>query len=116
VIVSGHGGKTLESPEQANPGTWIVASGDLGRFLGAARVEFGEGDDGEPAVAAVEGGLIGMDPSLPNDPRLDPLFAAYEEEQKALMQRELESMQAPGAVLPDESGEDGANRLNSPQS
>jgi hypothetical protein len=32
------------------------------------------------------------------------------------MQRELESMQAPGAVLPDESGEDGSKRLNSPQS
>ena len=116
VIVSGHGGKTLQAPEQANPGTWIVASGDLGRFLGTTRVEFGEGDDGEAVVASVEGGLIGMDPSIPNDPRLDPLFAAYEEEQKALMQRELESMQAPGAVLPEESGEDGTIRLNSPQS
>lgn len=116
VIVSGHGGKTLQAPEQANPGTWIVASGDLGRFLGATRVEFGEGDDGEAVVASVEGRLIGMDPSIPNDPRLDPLFAAYEEEQKALMQRELESMQVPRPVLPEESGEDGTIRLNSPQS
>ena len=116
VIVSGHGGKTLQAPEQANPGTWIVASGDLGRFLGTTRVEFGEGEDGEAVVASVEGELIGMDPSIPNDPRLDPLFAAYEEEQKALMQRELESMQAPGAALPEESSEDGTIRLNGPQS
>ena len=116
VIVSGHGGKTLQAPEQANPGTWIVASGDLGRFLGTARVRFGEGPDGGATVATVEGGLIGMDPSIPNDPRLDPLFAAYEEEQKALMQRELESMQVPGPILPDQPDDDGSIRLNSPQS
>lgn len=117
LIVSGHGGKTLQGPEVANPGTWIVASGDLGRFLGRAEVAFGDGPEGRATVDRVEGGLIGMDPSIPNDPRLDPLFAAYEEEQKALMKRELESMQAPGATVPDEPrGDDESIRLNSPQS
>ncbi|MGH7567313.1 MAG: metallophosphoesterase, partial [Gemmatimonadota bacterium] len=72
LIVSGHGGKTLEAPEQVVPGTWIMASGDLGRFLGRVELDFEEGPAGEPAVAGVEGGLIGMDPALPNDPRLDP--------------------------------------------
>ena len=49
-----------------------------------AEIDFKQGDDGRTEVAAIEGGLIGMDPSIPNDPRLDPLFALYEEEQKAL--------------------------------
>jgi hypothetical protein len=58
-----------------------------------------------------------MDPSIPNDPRLDPLFARYEEEQKALMRRELESMRGPEAVLPAEPlGDDESNRLENPQS
>ena len=116
VIVSGHGGKTLPQPEQANPGTWIVASGDLGRFLGAAHVRFEQTKDGGAQVAAVEGALIGMDPSIPNDPRLDPLFAAYEEEQKALRRRELESMQAPDPTEPAVPLEDRTIPLNSPRS
>jgi 2',3'-cyclic-nucleotide 2'-phosphodiesterase (5'-nucleotidase family) len=117
LIVSGHGGKTLKAPEEANPGTWIVASGDLGRFLGRSELEFGAGPEGRTEVVRVGGGLIGMDPSIPNDPRLDPLFAAYEEEQKSLMKEELESMQVPGASPPDESREVNESiRLESPQS
>jgi 2',3'-cyclic-nucleotide 2'-phosphodiesterase (5'-nucleotidase family) len=117
LIVSGHGGKTLSAPEEANPGTWIVASGDLGRFLGSAEVAFDEGPDGRGIVAGIEGALIAMVPSLPNDPRLDPLFAAYEEEQEALMKKELESMRAPGATPPAEPrGDDESIRLQSPQS
>ena len=117
LIVSGHGGKTLNAPEEANPGTWVVASGDLGRFLGTAEVAFDDGPGGRVVVSRVEGELIGMQPSLPNDPRLDPLFAAYEEEQKALMKRELESMRAPGATLPEDTREDDESiRLQSPQS
>jgi 2',3'-cyclic-nucleotide 2'-phosphodiesterase (5'-nucleotidase family) len=117
LIVSGHGGKTLQAPEQVVPGTWIMASGDLGRFLGRAEIDFTQGEDGRTQVAAIEGGLIGMDPSIPNDPRLDPLFARYEEEQKALMRRELESMRGPEAVLPPEpQGDDESIRLENPQS
>ena len=62
VIVSGHGGKTLTAPEEVVPGTWLIASGSLGQFLGRAELAFGEGPEGEPVVAAVEGELIGMDP------------------------------------------------------
>lgn len=116
VIVSGHGGKTLQAPEQANPGTWIAAAGDLGRFLGAAHVRFQREDDDRASVATVAGGLIGMHPSIPNDPRLDPLFAAYEEEQKALRRRELESMQAPEALEPAQPLEDRPIPLNSSRS
>lgn len=117
LIVSGHGGKTLQVPEEVNPGTWVVASGDLGRFLGTAEVAFDDGSEGRAVVSGVEGELIGMHPSIPNDPRLDPLFAAYEEEQKALMKKELESMRAPGATLPEDSREDDESiRLQSPQS
>jgi 2',3'-cyclic-nucleotide 2'-phosphodiesterase (5'-nucleotidase family) len=117
LIVSGHGGKTLEAPEQVVPGTWIMASGDLGRFLGRGELDFENGPEGESRVARVTGGLIGMDPSLPNDPRLDPLFARYEEEQKSLMSRELESMQPPDATLPVEPrGDEESIRLENPQS
>jgi len=118
LIVSGHGGKTLNEPEEATPGTWIVAAGDLGRFLGRARLEFVGGPDESVQVAGIEGGLIVMEPSLPNDPRLDPLFARYEEEQRSLMQRELESMQIPDAIPPADEprGDDESIRLNSPQS
>jgi 2',3'-cyclic-nucleotide 2'-phosphodiesterase (5'-nucleotidase family) len=117
LIVSGHGGKTLAAPEEASPGTWIVAAGDLGRFLGRARLELERGPEGAVGLAGVEGDLITMDPSLPNDPRLDPIFARYEEEQRALMKKELESMQAPRATLPGESdGGVESPRLENPQS
>lgn len=117
LIVSGHGGKTLNAPEEVVPGTWIVASGSLGQFLGRAELEFEKGPEGESMVAAVGGELIGMDPALPNDPRLDPLFARYEEERKSLLRRELESMQAPGASAPiDPRGDDESIRLENPQS
>jgi 5'-nucleotidase len=115
LIVSGHGGKTLNAPEEVAPGTWVVAGGSLGQFLGRAGMEFGEGAEGEARVARVEGELIGMDPALPNDPRLDPLFARYEEERKSLQARELESMQAPGApIVP--RGDEESIRLENPQS
>ena len=68
VIVSGHGGKTLTAPEEVVPGTWLIASGSLGQFLGRAELEFGEGPEGEPVVAAVEGELIGMDPGAAERP------------------------------------------------
>jgi 2',3'-cyclic-nucleotide 2'-phosphodiesterase (5'-nucleotidase family) len=117
LIVSGHGGKTLNAPEEVVPGTWVVASGSLGQFLGRAGIEFGEGPEGEPTIAGVEGEIIGMDPALPNDPRLDPLFARYEEERKTLQRRELESMQAPGASVPIDPREDDESiRLENPQS
>ncbi len=117
LIVSGHGGKTLNAPEEVAPGTWVVASGSLGQFLGRAEMDFEEGPEGESTVATVDGGLIGMDPALPNDPRLDPLFARYEEERKSLLRRELESMQAPGASAPiDPRGDDESIRLENPQS
>ena len=80
-------------------------------------MDFEEGPEGESTVATVDGGLIGMDPALPNDPRLDPLFARYEEERKSLLRRELESMQAPGASAPiDPRGDDESIRLENPQS
>ncbi|MGH7566128.1 MAG: hypothetical protein ACREK2_04780, partial [Gemmatimonadota bacterium] len=117
LIVSGHGGKTLAAPEEVVPGTWVIASGSLGQFLGRAEIEFENGPDGGTTVAGVEGGLIGMDPALPNDPRLDPLFARYEEEQRSLMRRELESMRMPDPTLPVEPGRDDESiRLENPQS
>jgi 5'-nucleotidase/UDP-sugar diphosphatase len=95
LIVSGHGGKSLPRAEQAAPGTWIVAPGDLGRYLGRAEIAFGRDEDAATAVRDVNGDLIVMTPDLPNDPRLDPLFARYEEERQALMRRELDARRAP---------------------
>jgi 2',3'-cyclic-nucleotide 2'-phosphodiesterase (5'-nucleotidase family) len=86
LILSGHGGKTLTAPEEVTPETWVAAAGDLGRWIARTRVELG----GEPVgVEAVEGDLIVMVPSLPNDPRLDPLFARYEEQREEIVQREM---------------------------
>lgn len=87
LVLSGHGGKSLTAPERASPGTWIAAAGDLGRWIARTRVGL-EGDTA-PEIA-VEGDLIVMDPALPNDPRLDPLFARYEERRQELLQREME--------------------------
>lgn len=95
LIVSGHGGKSLLEAEPVVPGTWVVAPGDLGRFVGRAAVEFGGGREGRRAVRGVTGDLIVMTPELPNDPRLDSLFARYEEERQALMRRELDARRAP---------------------
>lgn len=103
LIVSGHGGKSLTSAELAAPGTWIVAPGDLGRFLGRATLEF-DGSAEEPRVAGVTGDLVVLHPSVPDDPRLQPLFDRYEEERQALLEREIDArrdsryFQEPGAA------------------
>ena len=77
LIVTGHGGKSLAAPERAAGGTWVMAPGDLGRFLGVARMRF----EGEPPdVNEVGGELIVMVPSVPNDAAVDSLVAAYEDE------------------------------------
>jgi 2',3'-cyclic-nucleotide 2'-phosphodiesterase (5'-nucleotidase family) len=87
LILSGHGGKSLTAPEEVTPETWVAAAGDLGRWVARTRVELG----GEPVgVEAVEGNLIVMVPSLPNDPRLDPLFARYEKRREEIVQREMQ--------------------------
>ncbi|HKY61346.1 MAG TPA: metallophosphoesterase [Gemmatimonadota bacterium] len=87
LILTGHGGKSLTAPEKLTPETWVAAAGDLGRWIARSRVELG----GEPvSVEAVEGDLIVMVPSLPNDPRLDPLFARYEERRQEIVQREMQ--------------------------
>lgn len=87
VILSGHGGKSLPEPEAVLPETWVAAAGDLGRWVARTRVELGD----DPArVDAVEGDLIVMMPALPNDPRLDPLFARYEARRQELLQRDME--------------------------
>jgi 5'-nucleotidase/UDP-sugar diphosphatase len=118
LIVSGHGGKTLAEAEPAVPGTWIVAPGDLGRFLGTATVSLGDRAEGDTAVRDASGDLIVMTPSVPDDPRLTPLFARYEEERQALMRRELDArrpsqyFQSPAAPL--EGGAPG--RLETPGS
>jgi 2',3'-cyclic-nucleotide 2'-phosphodiesterase / 3'-nucleotidase / 5'-nucleotidase len=98
LILSGHGGKSLTAPEEVTPETWVAAAGDLGRWVARSRVEFG----GEPVgVEAVEGDLIVMVPSLPNDPRLDPLFARYEERREEIVQREMDRAAAgQGAAQP----------------
>lgn len=82
LIVSGHGGKSLTSAERAAAGTWIVAPGDLGRFLGLAEIRFA-GSDVE-GVAAVEGQLVFMAPSVPEDAAIDSLLEVYEEEFRAV--------------------------------
>lgn len=87
LILSGHGGKSLTAPEQVVPGTWVAAAGDLGRWV--ARTRVGLGDD-LARVEEVEGDLIVMMPALPNDPRLDPLFARYEERRQALHQKQMQ--------------------------
>lgn len=87
LILSGHGGKTLTAPEEVTPETWVAAAGDLGGWVARTRVELGS----EPVgVEAVEGDLIVMVPSLPNDPRLDPLFARYEERREEIVEREMQ--------------------------
>jgi 2',3'-cyclic-nucleotide 2'-phosphodiesterase (5'-nucleotidase family) len=97
LILSGHGGKTLTSPEEVTPETWIASAGDLGRWIARTRVELG----GEPVgVEAVEGDLIVMVPSLPNDPRLDPVFARYEERREQIVQREMQRAAAARNAAP----------------
>ncbi|MGH7564955.1 MAG: bifunctional metallophosphatase/5'-nucleotidase [Gemmatimonadota bacterium] len=99
LILSGHGGKSLTGPEEVVPETWVAAAGDLGRWVARTRVEFG----GDPVrVESVEGDLIVMVPSLPNDPRLDPLFARYEERRQQLLEKEME--RAASSRRPSESG------------
>ncbi|MDX1623162.1 MAG: hypothetical protein R3199_04190 [Gemmatimonadota bacterium] len=89
LIVSGHGGKSLVGAEEARADTWIVAPGDLGRFLGRALLSF-EATDGEAAdVAAVDAELIVMEPGLPDDPRIEPLLERYEERRKTMVESEL---------------------------
>lgn len=102
IILNGHGGKTLTAPEEVTPEAWVAAAGDLGRWLGRTRVELG----GDPVeVEAVGGDLIVMLPSLPNDPRLDPLFARYEQRRQELVQREMErAAAARGTAPPRTSG------------
>ncbi len=112
LIVSGHGGKTLPYAEQAAPGTWVVAAGDLGRYVGRAEIEFGGGV--ESGVQTVTGDLVVMLPSLPNDPRLDPLFANYEQERKQLMRKELDARRGPAGAEP--IGDLEAEGLRPPQS
>ncbi len=85
LILSGHGGKSLTAPEQVVPASWVAAAGDLGRWLGRTRVELGA-----ERVEAVEGDLIVMVPSLPNDPRLDPLFARYQARRQELLQNQID--------------------------
>lgn len=95
LIVSGHGGKSLTSAERATPETWVVAPGDLGRFLGRARVRFHGGGEGPAEVGEVTGDLVVLDPTVPDDPRMAPLFERYEEERQALLERELDARRAP---------------------
>ncbi|MDX1660916.1 MAG: hypothetical protein R3326_03915 [Gemmatimonadota bacterium] len=95
LIVSGHGGKSLTEAEQVIPGTWIVAPGDLGRFLGRATVALEARGEGSVEVADVTGDLIVLDPTIPNDLRLRPLFDRYEQEREALLERELDARRAP---------------------
>lgn len=95
LIVSGHGGKGLADAESAADSTWVVAPGDLGRFLGVAEIDFRGGGGGEPGrVAGVTGRLIPMEPDLPDDPRMDALFARYEKERRDLLEREVEARRA----------------------
>lgn len=106
LIVSGHGGKTLAAPEQAAPHTWIAAAGDLGRFLGDARLALDDPGEGPAVVRAATGGIHALVPSIPDDPRLTPLFQRYEEEREALLRRELDARRPsqyfrPPAAPPD---------------
>ena len=87
LILNGHGGKSLTAPEEVVPGTWVASAGDLGRWVARTRVKL---DDDPVRVAAVAGDLLVMVPSLPNDPRLDPVFARYEERRQALLREELD--------------------------
>jgi 5'-nucleotidase len=97
LILSGHGGKTLTSPEEVTPETWVASAGDLGRWVGRTRVELG----GEPvSVETVTGDLIVMLPSLPNDPRLEPLFARYEERREEIVEREMQRAAAARDAAP----------------
>ncbi len=98
LILSGHGGKSLPAPEEVVPETWVAAAGDLGRWIARTRIELP--DDPGRAVA-VEGDLIVMMPALPNDPRLDPLFARFEERREEMLQKEME--RAASSRQPSES-------------
>lgn len=92
LIVSGHGGKSLIDAEQAAPETWIVAAGDLGRFLGNAELRFA--DEGNvTAVESITGDLMVMEPALPDDPRLQPLFARHEAWRREQRQTDLQAAQ-----------------------
>lgn len=101
LIVSGHGGRTLGPPEKASVDTWVVAPGDLGRFLGVAEMRFAGGET--PDVESMEGEIIVMMPALPNDPALDSLVAQYEEEARRVGPRdriEGRFFRLPDEVLP----------------
>ncbi len=118
LIVSGHGGKELPDAEAATPETWIVASGDLGRNVGYARLALEGGDEGPATVRGITGQLIALVPSVPDDPRLTPLFESYEEEREALMRREIDARRPMQYFRPPAPPvEDGtAGRLETPGS
>lgn len=99
LIVSGHGGKKLTGEDQVMPTTWVVASGDLGRYLGRASLQFDD-TPGSSALADVDAELIAMTPEVPDDPRLAPLFERYEAERMELMRSELDSMAATSLESP----------------
>lgn len=90
LVVTGHGGTTLDAAEPVVPGTWLVGSGDLGRYLGVAELELDARGE-ETAVVEVDGRLVTLDPTIPDDPRLRPLFERYEEERAALLEREIDA-------------------------
>lgn len=111
LIASGHGGKSLTQAEAAAPGTWVVAAGDLGRFLGHARLALEEQEEGPAVVREASGGIIPLVPSIPDDTRLLPLFEAYEQERQALMRRELDARRSSqyfrAPAVPLEGGAEG---------
>ena len=100
LIVSGHGGKTLAGPEAVDENTWIVAAGDLGRFLGMARLSLDDRGDEPALVREASGEVLSLVPSIPDDPRLTPIFQQYEEERQALMRREIDARRPPRYFQP----------------
>jgi len=97
LIVTGHGGTTLDGAEPVVPGTWLVGSGSLGRHLGVVRVGFGREP---PGARDVEGEIVTLGPSVPDDPRLDPVFARHREAQEDLMRREIEARRSARPARP----------------
>jgi 2',3'-cyclic-nucleotide 2'-phosphodiesterase (5'-nucleotidase family) len=102
VMVLGHDPQLIEDPivigDGAAAGTFIVAAGERGSFLGRLSLHLVDGDRGFADARAAAGPVVGswadheivrLDPRYVSDPGFGPLIAAYIDENRRRATRKL---------------------------